>query len=361
MKSLVQLWRVLAYELASICHTSASRDWKTVQRRVEDEGFSFLTITLPSFAKDLEQALEEGKVSNGHFQSFKKDRRTGLPRFLGGFLSTIFDEHGALRADVADIAEPIRCVRQLCYLYQKIELECSDARKLAAVRAFVDADSGAAQWEADHDPSVLQDMGRIAPLLFREVFSEIDQLIYEGDLTPRHGPGATADRLRGNAKYDLAYWPSRLDHVFPYMEYGLPSLGRESLFKESVVQHPDEDMELPARVVLVPKTLKTPRVIAAEPTSLQYMQQAVASPLVRLLESRTCFVQGMIGFTDQDPNRELARHGSLHGSVATLDMSEASDRVTVSQVKAVTQRFPHFQEALLATRSQKAQLPPEFG
>jgi hypothetical protein len=124
-----------------------------------------------------------------------------------------------------------------------------------------------------------------------------------------------------------------------------------------MVQQPDEDLELPARVVLVPKTLKTPRVIAAEPTSLQYMQQAVAGPLVELLESRTCFVQGAIGFTDQLPNRELARLGSLQGSVATLDMSEASDRVTVSQVMAVTQRFPHFQEALLATRSQKAQLP----
>lgn len=355
LKSQKELWRELAYELASLCHTSATRDWKTVKSRVENEGVSFLTITLPAFAKDLESSLEQGKVSHEHFQSFKKDRRTGLPRFLGGFLATIFDEHGALRADNADIAEPIRCVRQLCYLFQKIELECSDARKLAAVRAFVDADSGAEQWEAEHDPSVLEDMSRIAPLLFREVFTEIDKLIYTGDLTPQHGPGATADRLRGNAKYDLTYWPVRLERVFPYEEYGLPNL--KHLDEEAMVQQPDEDMELPARVVLVPKTLKTPRVIAAEPTALQYMQQAVARPLVTLLESRTCFVQGSIGFTDQIPNRELARYGSLHGSIATLDMSEASDRVTVSQVMAVTQRFPHFQEALSATRSQKAQLP----
>jgi hypothetical protein len=359
LKSQVELWRELAYELASLCHTSATRDWKTVQRRVENEGFSFLTITLPAFAKDLERSLDEGKVSHEHFQSFKKDRRTGLPRFLGGFLATIFDEHGALRADSVMIAEPIRCVRQLCYLFQKIELECNDARKLDAIRAFIDADSGTAQWEAEHDPSILQDMSRIAPLLWREVFTSMDKKIHDGDLIPKHGPGATADRLRGNAKFDLQYWPSRLDRVFPYLEYGLPNLRWRT--GESMVQQPDEDMEQPARVILVPKTLKTPRVIAAEPTSLQYMQQAVAGPLVELLESRTCFVQGMIGFTDQSPNRELARQGSLHGSVATLDMSEASDRVSVSQVMAVTQRFPHFQDALLATRSQKAQLPSEFG
>jgi hypothetical protein len=60
VKSLLNLWCVLANELASACHTSASLDFKTVKRRVEHEGMSFLTITLPTFAKDLEKASRKG-------------------------------------------------------------------------------------------------------------------------------------------------------------------------------------------------------------------------------------------------------------------------------------------------------------
>ena len=51
MKSLTSLWSVLANELASRCGTSTTKDIKTVLGRVENEGMSFLTITLPSFGR----------------------------------------------------------------------------------------------------------------------------------------------------------------------------------------------------------------------------------------------------------------------------------------------------------------------
>jgi hypothetical protein len=113
--------------------------------------------------------------------------------------------------------------------------------------------------------------------------------------------------------------------------------------------------ELPARVILVPKTQKTPRVIAAEPASMQYMQQALMGVLVPSLE--TSWIKDMIGFTDQIPNRELAKRGSLDGSLATLDMKEASDRVSFMQALAIGEHFPLFREAISATRSKLARLP----
>jgi hypothetical protein len=356
MKSLAELWRVLAYELASRCHTSATLDWKTVRSRVEHEGLSFLTITLPSFAKDFERSLDSGVIGDDQFLSFRKGPG-GLPRFLGGFLRHVFDEHGVLLDHVNhETTDAIFAIRELCYLYSKIELPCSSEREARAVESFVHADAETGVWDDSHSDEDLADLVRISSLLFSDVFTKMDQKIYEGDVRPSHGPGATADRLRGNAKYDLAYWPSRLDACFPYMEYGVPSLSDYSHLADRV-SFSDEDSEVPARVVLVPKTMKAPRVIAAEPTALQYMQQAIARPLVELLEADVHPFAGMISFSDQLTNQDLARTGSFTRGLATLDMSEASDRVSLRQALSVVSRFPWLREAVLATRSKSAELP----
>jgi hypothetical protein len=51
MKSLISLWSCTANELAVRCCTSATLDIKTVERRTEHEGLSFLAITLADFGK----------------------------------------------------------------------------------------------------------------------------------------------------------------------------------------------------------------------------------------------------------------------------------------------------------------------
>ncbi len=356
MKSLVELWRELAYELASWCHTSAARDCKTVASRFEHEGMSFLTITLPSFAKDFERSLDSGRIDHDQFLSFRKGPG-GLPRFLGGFLGRVFDEYGVIRDHVTDeMTDAIFAVRELCYLYSKIEMECSSERSARAVTEFVRADAETGDWDDNHTDEDLADLARVSSLLFSDVFSEMDYRLSRGDIRPSHGPGATADRLRGNAKYDLTYWPSRLDAVFPYMEFGVPGL-RYAFDLRDRACYSNESDEIPATVALVPKTMKAPRVIAEEPTSLQYMQQALFRPLVELLEADVHPFAGMIGFTDQTANQDLARTGSFTRGLATLDMSEASDRVSLRQAIAMVNRFPWLRDAALATRSQRARLP----
>ncbi|DAD51465.1 TPA_asm: RNA-directed RNA polymerase [ssRNA phage Gephyllon.1_21] len=360
MKSQAELWRVLAYELASRCHTSAARDWLTVKSRVEHEGVSFLTITLPAFGKAIEESLDRGRICDDLLTSFRKDA-SGLPRFLGGFLRNMFDEHGVVRQNVDDIlTESVFAVRQLCYLYAKLEIPCTPRVELETLESFVNADEETGAWDDNHPKEILADFSRISSILFADVFSDVDRKVYEGDLRPRHGPGATADRLRGNAKWDLAYWPSRLDRVFPYMEWAVSGLGGRdhTLYSSRAdrVSFPDEADELPARMYFVPKTRKSPRVIMAEPTSLQYMQQAVARTLMDSLESSDIVAEGMIGFFDQSVNQHLARKGSIDRSLATLDMKEASDRVSLAQALALVPNFPWLREAMEATRSLRAQL-----
>jgi len=185
-------------------------------------------------------------------------------------------------------------------------------------------------------------------------------------LVPKHGPGATADRLRGNAKFNVTEWSQRLEGVFPYGDYSLPQLATEA--KLDCVQFHEPGAERPVKVIAVPKTLKTPRIIAIEPTSQQYMQQAVSHGLVHAIESwselsitwtgkDSALGRFFIGFEKQEPNRLLALEGSLNGSLATLDLSEASDRVLNRHVEFLFARFPRLSEAIQATRSLKACVP----
>jgi len=53
----------------------------------------------------------------------------------------------------------------------------------------------------------------------------------------------------------------------------------------------------------------------------------------------------------------MAKEGSLYGELATLDLSEASDRVLYLHVQALLARFPSFAGAVDACRSRKAELP----
>jgi hypothetical protein len=97
---------------------------------------------------------------------------------------------------------------------------------------------------------------------------------------------------------------------------------------------------------------------------MQYMQQAILHPMIELLESkriagntRDNLAFGFLGFTDQSPNRDLACQGSINGDLATLDLSEASDRVHILHVEALLASFPSLREGVLATRSTKARIP----
>jgi hypothetical protein len=192
-------------------------------------------------------------------------------------------------------------------------------------------------------------------LLFADIFSDVDQQIYEMAVEPRHGPGGTANGLRGNQKFRQLTWTDRLESIFPYGEFCLPSWRYHYL--QDDVQFLAPEQEIPVKVIPVPKTLRGPRIIAEEPVWMQYMQQAILRPLVRALEDPEELVSGFLGFSDQIPNREMARRGSQDGSLATLDLSEASDRVPHWLVMSMLSNHPWLKAAVEATRSTRAEIP----
>jgi len=349
MKSLLLLWKKMAEESAIWCCTSATMDCKTVQVRSEHEGLSFLTITLPSFGKDLQRALDQGYVDRRLFVGFQ--RKGGLPRFLGGFLDLVFDRDSGVLLDEPNI-EAILALRQLTLMFGKMLLPCSDARENAAMRGYIQCEQDVRKHDALLESSDRADFQRVSAMLFSKAFSKIDRDIYEGDkLIPRHGPGATADKLRGNAKYRQTTWPERLDKWFPLGDYLLPNHRYYDELEKVTILEPGA--EIPVRVISVPKTLKTPRIIGVEPTAMQYAQQAVLPVILdRLSECKNLGV--MLGFDDQTPNQRMALEGSLTRELATLDLSEASDRVSNQHVRSLLRFWPSLHGAVDACRSRKA-------
>jgi hypothetical protein len=144
--------------------------------------------------------------------------------------------------------------------------------------------------------------------------------------------------------------------VFPHLD-GFISPGEWHADSFNHVDILEPGSEMPVRVISVPKTLKTPRIIAVEPTAMQYSQQAIAEVLVGYLEGVDNPLRSLVGFRDQGVNRLMAQKGSLTGTLATLDLSEASDRVSNQLVRALVADFPNVGEGLDATRSRKADVP----
>lgn len=353
MKSLMWLLDSVLKNTRTRCGTDTHRDYLTISRRIKHEGISFLTITLPTFAKDFERSLDRGYVGHDVFLSFKKNR--ALPAFLQGLLGQVFDP-----GDGKLVAKPsvdcIFCIRQICLMFKKIELPCSSQRNKKAFQEFRDCENELASAIDKVSNQDFKDFGFISDMLWSEVCAGVSNKVYRHDLLPRHGPGATAEKIHGNAKYIQKRWHTRLDSVFPFDSYGFPRPDGENGDGFSDVEFIEPGMEQPSRVVSVPKTLKGPRIIAIEPVCMQYTQQAVLTELVRALEHHPV-TSGLINFSDQGVNRKLALQSSIDGKLATIDLKEASDRVHKDFVYRMLKSVPHLRDAVFACRTQNAILP----
>jgi hypothetical protein len=170
------------------------------------------------------------------------------------------------------------------------------------------------------------------------------------DPKPRHGPGVVAYLPEGISKYRFPNWPDKLQSCFPYDTYALPNFGwgyGHSSDDAYDVDAPSQ--EYPSRMIAVPKTLRKPRLIAAEPVENQWIQQLVW----RILENdvnRTSLGPA-IDFRDQERNAQLALRSSRSGSHATVDLSEASDRLTTRLVERFWRANPSWIETLWSCRS----------
>ncbi|DAD52138.1 TPA_asm: RNA-directed RNA polymerase [ssRNA phage Gerhypos.1_34] len=359
MNSLLQLLLRVLEESGTQCGIDTTHDGKTIVSRVEAEGEEFLTITLPTFTKDLYTALDRGEVTPDLFEPFKRLKERKLPIFLGDFLGLVFDPDSGRLLDTPDggrqAAVAIRCICQITGMLGKLFEQATPKRSLAALERYIENDARVAISTADYDKDRMKQVKMAFMWLYGGPLHRAELDIRNGNLRPTHGPGSVADGLRGNAKWQQSAWPDRLEAVFPYGRWAFNSyLNYLDVLDDGQVADPGA--EIPVKVITVPKTQKTPRIIAVEPTCMQYMQQGVRGVLEKHLfaDHNANFA---MGYLSQEPNQLLAKRGSIDGSVATLDLSDASDLVSFVLVEKLFASFPSLWEAIDATRSQEARIP----
>jgi len=89
---------------------------------------------------------------------------------------------------------------------------------------------------------------------------------------------------------------------------------------------------------------------------MQYAQQSLLSIYVNALESMP-LTKGHVNFRNQHINASHALRGSKDGKSATLDLSEASDRVYAEHVFRMLKSVPNLRDATFACRSTRSTCP----
>lgn len=182
------------------------------------------------------------------------------------------------------------------------------------------------------------------------------------DFRPKFGPGAVQERgVRGRiGKLRSFQFDPLLDRFLFHGPIGKFGLGKESgLTPERVI--PDVSKWDPAkgissrvaRLMFVPKNLKVARSICMEPSTLMFFQQGIMARMVELIESSS--IGSFIRLEDQSYNRDLSLLGSYTGELDTIDLSSASDCLSLELVKRVFP--PSWQIPMRASRSHSAILP----
>jgi hypothetical protein len=190
----------------------------------------------------------------------------------------------------------------------------------------------------------------------RDIVTRVTSGIRFEDLIPRHGPGSVATGEKPWEKYNFSILYESLSYFWPYDEYFHASLSHFSDVRlhENVVQARVQSNGT-AKVVLVPKDSRGPRLISCEPLAHQWIQQSIARELIKTLETNR-LTRGRLNFTDQSINQQYAMYGSLGAKWSTMDMKDASDRVATTLV-VVLFEYSQILPWILACRSTATRLP----
>jgi len=334
-----------------------------VRNRVALEGIGFLTKTLPRLGKALDRALSSDTALDSISLGFKPYKDSKFPKLFGELFKRVLGQDGRLLP--LPCAKCVKSLRQILYLFYKYELPYSDEQEQQVLDKFVRTEQELEAVSAKLDelkhlvdntmPTARlskEDMPVDVVRKARRALSDLFAFFDPKDIIPRHGPGAVATRQQLQEKYEWSNISAKITRTYEAETYFYASL---SHFGDRLQEHQAlSSKDLPARVVLVPKDSRGPRLISCEPVDYQWIQQGLGRAIVSLVENNV-LTKYSVFFTDQVPNQHGALLGSMTGGYATLDLNEASDRVTLSLVRLLFP--PHIYDVLANCRSSSTVLP----
>jgi len=249
-----------------------------------------------------------------------------------------------------DITRELKAAHQMLVFCYKAEHEPTESQLEDAYRVFEENDEAVSVWDLYY-----QNTGSRSPLS-RIARSLIGKVIYQAkwdEIAPQHGPGSVyPSKFPWEKSGFLTYYPS-IDRVYSYSDWliGMPNYW--SILKESVWEKRHEEIkddlmvdselseemvtsakkcpeysdEIVCRIQAVPKDSRGPRLICVHPSEAIWIQQGTRHVLEKAIENSP-LTRKVIHFRDQSVNGQLALSSSLDKTFCTLDLKDASDRLS---------------------------------
>lgn len=352
MKSPIALLRSLCHDMERLNPgvQGLDRDFVTIKKRFENEGYGFLTVALPSLDDALLLGLASGKFTCP--DGFKPVKGGTIPRFLSGMFCEVFDPFSGALKESPDEGV-LKSLREILRLFKKVQLDSSDEEFLhqKAVAEFFRCDDIAHQVVIpDRERHLIE---RVAMLILSSLDSgKISKAAY------KHGPGAVEESLSVNQK-----WLALSEHIkndeFDLGTYGYEEMGviLSDLSDRSQIDGTEVLGSLyngapnrSARLITVAKNSTSRRTITVEPLLNQFIQQGLNNAL-RDSIVKCNVLSRCLTLTDQSINQRLALIGSHTGEWTTIDLRSASDLVSIKLVKICFSHHQRFYESLMSSRS----------
>jgi hypothetical protein len=319
--------------------------------RIAAEGDSFFTTSLPMLDKALIHGLGSGAFvcPSGYKRMTIKavrgrEKPSALPYVFYDLFKKVFGDNGEL----LDNASPgaIAALRQLTGFAYKTKLPYKSEDEARVTSGFVETDAELSAYQFDGDPFTSR-----MQFYVEKIFTG-----YDRSESNRNGPGVTADtEFKAKLEAVIPATDFTFSRVPSYFFNGNDQFERSD--REPVWDHQSLFQQpFRAKVLLVPKDSRGPRLISAEPCLQQFMQQGIKDYFVRVLENHP-LTKGAVNFADQTINQTVAQLGSLDQSWSTLDLKEASDRISNDLVIKLFQNIPDLLEDLQGTRTSRTILP----
>jgi hypothetical protein len=343
------------------------RDFVTIKARFEHEGIGFLSVALPSLCDAVDYGISKGRFACP--TGFKHCQSGALPRLFSGLLCRVFDPRtGSLKDSPCPRA--VKCLREALRIFKKLALESKrdDVLHRNAVRTFWESDS---LCKGSFDPLRAGLLSRVAGYILAS-----PSLNRPGELVPRHGPGAVYEKLAANQKWSAIYQNVR-NADFDVTKYGFDVFGCPEQATEAInqLEYPHSIRGYPgvlqsdvshrlscgsrARLVSVPKNSVSRRTITVEPVLKMFIQQGLNQVLRDNIE-KCPILSKCLALEDQSINQKLALIGSITGEWTTLDLSSASDLLSLDMVKLVFGRHQEFLDLMIECRTQEVEFEDGF-
>jgi len=325
---------------------AARLDCISIKERYNYEGLSFITQKLPKLSANFLSHLETGVVD---YPGFIMDKSKRHPVLLGRLFSQVLN-----RGEYDK--ECFRGLYQILVSFTKFRGPYPESVLSEQLADFVKVDEELADIDM-FDKGNLQILNQARAYLYDYVktFSSSDSRII-----PRPGPGATNKRVANNLRYRPHVVYNEINKVMPVLEFftvhPYDVVNQTKIFLDAFKQ---SGKRATARLKYVFKKYMKARGICIEENDVQFLQQAIKNWFYETICASSVF-NGCIDFRDQSINQLLALTSSENLERATIDMSEASDRIFRLIVSWLFQDNQELHDILMALSTKLIVLPKEL-